>query len=170
MRVIIKRYPLLIDAVMAGLVAIGAKIAAGCGKSTLFGYGLLGVLARLRFQPRMECVSLASPSSDGWTDIVARLGGRDAIAACARDHGAFQRRRGIKSTEDLLRLILAYGPGGRSLRATAAEAAARGIADVSDVALLDRFRNCADWLTVLCGGCWLGAIRRAKPGSRGRFG
>lgn len=98
-------------------------------------------------------------------DIVARLGGDDAIAASARDHGAFRRSRGVKSAVDLLRLILAYGPGGRSLRATAAEAAARGIADVSDVALLDRFRNCADWLTALCET----VLTRRHPPTAGGF-
>jgi hypothetical protein len=111
--------------------------------------GLLGVHARLRFKLWMEYL-LDSSRSEAWMGIVARLGGADAIAASAREYGAFQRSRGVRSAEDLLRLILAYGPGGRSLRVTAAEAAARGIADVSDVALLDRFRNCADWLTALC--------------------
>jgi len=49
-----------------------------------------------------------------------------------------------------LRLILAYGPGGYSLRSLAALAAAHGVADVTDVALLLRFRNTADWLEHLC--------------------
>ena len=98
----------------------------------------------------MQNLSLDSSRSDVWNDIVTRLGGAEAIAASARHHGAFQRAREVKSAEDLLRLILAYGPGGRSLRVTAAEAAAHGIADVSDVALLDRFEHCADWLGALC--------------------
>ena len=110
----------------------------------------LGPVARLRFKLRMENLLLDSPQWDAWTGVVTRLGGSDAIAASARVHGAFQRARGVKSASDLLRLVLAYGPGGRSLRVTAAEAAAHGIADVSDVALLERFRNCADWLTALC--------------------
>src|SRR5271166_5565141 len=102
---------------------------------------------------------LDSLRSDVWTNILMRLGGTEAIDALARRHGAFQRSRGVKSADDLLRLMLAYGPGGRSLRATAAEAAARGIADVSDVALLDRFRRCADWLTALCEA----VLARSKP-------
>lgn len=102
------------------------------------------------------------PQSDAWTGIVARLGGAGALAASARQHGAFQRSRGVKSAEDLLRLMLAYAPGGRSLRVTAAEAAACGIADVSDVALLDRFARCPDWLSALCEGL---LARRAPSGS-----
>jgi Transposase DDE domain len=58
----------------------------------------------------------------------------------------------VKSAEDLLRLILAYGPGGRSLRMTAAEAAARGMSDISDVAWMKRFAGCGAWLTALVEG------------------
>jgi hypothetical protein len=74
----------------------------------------------------MNDLLLESPQSDAWMGIVTRLGGAEAITASARNHGAFQRSRCVKSAEDLLRLILAYGPGGRSLRVTAAEATARG--------------------------------------------
>jgi hypothetical protein len=98
----------------------------------------------------MQDFLIDSPQSDAWRKMLARLGGSDALAASARRHGAFQRAREVKSAEDLLRLALAYGPGGRSLRVTAAEAAARGIAEVSDVALLGRLQRSADWLTALC--------------------
>jgi hypothetical protein len=52
---------------------------------------------------------------------------------------------------DLLRIILAYCLGDRGLRATAAWAAAAGLADVSNPAILYRLRNRGDWLTVLIG-------------------
>lgn len=94
---------------------------------------------------------------DVWAGLVARLGGASALEASAREHGAFRRPRGVRSAEDLLRLILAYGPGGRSLRAMSAEAATFGIAEVSDVALMKRFRGCGDWLTALCEGLLAGA-------------
>ena len=100
----------------------------------------------------MNDFPIDSLQSDAWAGIVARLGGAEALAASALRHGAFRRPRGVKSAADLLRLVLAYGPGGRSLRVTAAEAAACGIADVCDVSLLERFQRCADWLTALCGG------------------
>jgi hypothetical protein len=98
----------------------------------------------------MENFLADSPHGDVFESLFARLGGPAALSESARRHGAFARARGVKSAEDLLRLMLAYGPGGRSLRVTAAEAAACGIADVSDVALLGRFRRCAAWLTALC--------------------
>ena len=84
----------------------------------------------MRFKLRMNDVGIDSPQSDVWQDMVERLGGAEALAASARLHGAFQRSRKIKSAEDLLRLVLAYGPGGRSLRLTAAEAAGCEIADI----------------------------------------
>src|SRR5437899_8832088 len=77
-----------------------------------------------------------------WAGLVARLGGAEALELSAREHGALLRKRGVKSAEDLLRLLLAYGPGGRSLRVTAAEAAARGMSDISDVAWMKRFGQC----------------------------
>lgn len=52
---------------------------------------------------------------------------------------------------DLLRIILAYCLGDRGLRATAAWAAAAGLADVSNPALLYRLRHCGDGLAVLIG-------------------
>jgi hypothetical protein len=54
----------------------------------------------------------------------------------------------------LLRLILAYCLGGRGLRSTAAWAAAIGLADLSNVALLQRLRRSGDWLALLVGKCW----------------
>jgi Transposase DDE domain len=85
-----------------------------------------------------------------WSHIVVRLGGAEALALSAREHGAFMRARGIKSAQDLLRLALMYGPGGHSLRSVAALAAAAGLADVSDVAILDRLIAAANWLEHLC--------------------
>src|SRR5580704_15786907 len=63
-----------------------------------------------------------SPKPETFAALVDRLGGAEAIEALARRHSAFHRARHIKSAADLLRLILAYAPGGRSLRKLAAEA------------------------------------------------
>jgi hypothetical protein len=99
----------------------------------------------------MTDLSLGPSWSAAWADLVVQLGGAEALDASARLYGAFQRAREIKSAVDLLQLVLAYGPGGRSLRMTAAEASLHGIADVSDVSLLERFRRCPAWLMALCG-------------------
>src|SRR5438874_9478486 len=92
----------------------------------------------------------AQLDSREWSHIVVRLGGAEALALSAREHGAFIRARGVKSAQDLLRLALMYGPGGHSLRSVAAIAATAGLADVSDVAILDRLKAAADWLEYLC--------------------
>lgn len=99
---------------------------------------------------------------DFWATSIARLGGAEALERSAREHGALQRKRGVGSAEDLLRLILAYAPGGRSLRQLAAEAAAREISGISDVAWMKRFGGCGPWLMALADG--LLAKSRATAG------
>lgn len=98
----------------------------------------------------MNDMGIDSPHARIGDLLVARLGGAEALEASARLHGAFQRARKIKSAVDLLGLLMSYAPGGRSLRVTAAEAAARDIAELCDVSLLERFQRCGPWLMALC--------------------
>lgn len=77
--------------------------------------------------------------------------GGAALDGSARRFGAFTRPRGVRDASGVLRLCLMYGPGGLSLRALAATAAQLGIADMSDVAVMNRIRGAADWLEALCG-------------------
>lgn len=92
-----------------------------------------------------------SLTNNDWDETVERLGGAALIATLARETKAFIRPRGIASAVDLLRLILAYSLGHVGLRGTAAWAEAVGLASVSDVALLGRFRNTPEWLSRLIG-------------------
>jgi hypothetical protein len=92
----------------------------------------------------------AQLDSDDWSRLVERLGGEAWLASSARVHKAFVRARGIKSAVDVLRLALMYGPLGYSLRSLAATVAMSGLANVSDVAVMDRIRKSADWLQSLC--------------------
>jgi DDE family transposase len=82
----------------------------------------------------------------------------------ARATQAFVRPREIRRPVDLLRLILAYCLGERGLRATAAWAAACGLADVSNPAILYRLRQCGDWLTLLIGQALAAAAPRPSQG------
>ena len=86
-----------------------------------------------------------------WDWTVERLGGVSLITTLARETKAFLRAREIGSAIDLLRLILSYCLGHVGLRGTAAWAEAMGLASVSDVALLGRFRNTTEWLSRLIG-------------------
>jgi Transposase DDE domain len=68
------------------------------------------------------------------------------VEATARSRGAFTRAREIKNAETLLRLALAYGGLGMSLRETCAWAEASGIVSLSDPSLLERLCKAAPWL------------------------
>jgi Transposase DDE domain len=106
------------------------------------------------------------PLTEDWDGTVARLGGAPALAASARQTRAFVRPREVKSAVDLLRLILAYCLGGMGLRATSAWAAAIGVADLSNVALLQRLRQSSDWLEHLVGRLMaerLGPVAEGRP-------
>jgi Transposase DDE domain len=83
---------------------------------------------------------------DHWPEVSARFPANFDVEATARSRGAFTRAREIKSAETLLRLALAYGGLGMSLRETCAWAEAGGIVSLSDPSLLDRLCKAAPWL------------------------
>lgn len=86
-----------------------------------------------------------------WPALLARLSGVLDLDASARTSGALVRRRNVGDAATLLRLALAHGPGGLSLRSAATWAGASGVAELSDVALRRRLRGAADWLGQIAG-------------------
>lgn len=104
-----------------------------------------------------------------WTATLERLGGDAAIAAAARETRAFLRPRQIKTAVDLLRIILAYCLGGMGLRSTSAWAASVGLANLSNVALLGRLRNCQAWMEGLVGTLLAERTGAATQGRRIRL-
>ena len=104
-----------------------------------------------------------------WTTTLNRLGGEAGVAASARETKAFLRPREIKSAADLLRIILAYCLGGMGLRSTSAWAASVGLADLSNVALLQRLRNCETWMQWLVGSLLADGANTAARGRRVRI-
>jgi hypothetical protein len=64
----------------------------------------------------------------------------------ARETQAFQRKRGVPSAAALLRLAFAYAYCGLSLQGTVLWARQAQVAELSDVALLQRLRRAAPWL------------------------
>jgi hypothetical protein len=83
---------------------------------------------------------------DHWPEVSARIPAGFDVEATARARGAFTRVREIKNAETLLRLALAYGGLGMSLRETCAWAEAGGIASLSDPSLLERLCKVGPWL------------------------
>jgi len=87
----------------------------------------------------------------------------------ARLSGAVERLRGFDSVNEVLRVLLMHVGGGYSLRETAGRAQAAGLAEVSDVTLLNRLRQAEGWLQHLCqalleesGVCWRGPQPRRR--------
>lgn len=92
----------------------------------------------------------AFPLEDGgWSEILASVSAVADLSATARETKAHIRGRGVPDAASLLRLAMVYGVSGLSLRSTASWAEMAGVAHLSDVSLLDRFRNSADWLELL---------------------
>ncbi len=83
---------------------------------------------------------------DHWPEVSAQLPASFDLEATARLRGAFTRAREIKNAQTLLRLALAYGGLGMSLRETCAWAEAGGIVSLSDPSLLERLCKAAPWL------------------------
>ena len=80
---------------------------------------------------------------DHWPEVSARLPADFDLEATARSRGAFTRVREIKNAETLLRLALAYGGLGMSLRETCAGLRLAGSLSMSDPSLLDRLCKAA---------------------------
>jgi hypothetical protein len=86
-----------------------------------------------------------------WPYLLSFLPAGVDLEETAYASGALRRKREIRSAETLLRLALAYGVCGMSLREVAAWAQVSKLANISDVALLKRLRSCAPWLGFLLG-------------------
>ncbi len=83
---------------------------------------------------------------DGWPAVQAHLPAGLDLERTARARGAFTRARAVKDAVSLLRLALAYGGCGMSLRETCAWAEAAGLARLSDPSLIERLCKAAPWL------------------------
>jgi hypothetical protein len=136
---------------------------------------------------RNDCETLekikACPSmvGDDWIRMSARI--PVEIETLAREAGALQRKREVKSGLDLLRMVLAYSLCDWTFRLVGAWATIIGLGHLSDVAVYMRLRNALPWLKRII-GAWLlerqqalascvGRVRLidasvvSKPGSRG---
>lgn len=81
----------------------------------------------------------------------------------ARDTKALVRRRGVRSPSDLLRLVLAYVLCDWPLVLVAAWACLQGVANLSDVAVMNRLRAAKRWIGVLV-AAWVSRSRLELAG------
>lgn len=86
----------------------------------------------------------------------------------ARNTGALVRLRGFESINNMLRTLLLHVGCGWSLRETAVQAKLAGIAEVSDVTLLNRLRQSEGWLRRLCEQLWEENGVSLEPALKGR--
>lgn len=124
-------------------------------------------------------------AAEAFTEVLSRLPADLDLDALALQTNALRRRRALACGVDLLQLCLIHGPGGLSLRHTAAWAGLMDIADLSPPGLKYRFDQAADFLGAIVDRLlaakapgaavgWPGRILRladatclTKPGSRG---
>jgi hypothetical protein len=122
-------------------------------------------------------------STDRIPDVLARLPPSLDLDFLARETKAIQRPRKLRSGADLLRLALAWGPGGLSLQEAAAWAGALGLVQFTDEALIVRLHNSVGFLdgiiqallkAVAAVPCWGGRVLRiadstslCSPASKG---
>ena len=127
----------------------------------------------------------ASTFVDNWSDLIARILGDLDLDKLAFSTRALRRKRGVPDALALLRLALARGPGGLSLRDAAAWAHLAQVAKLTDASLNDRLHQSCEFLAAVAAamlqaktpGCcfrWPGRVLRisdgscvSKPGSKG---
>ena len=86
------------------------------------------------------------PPIDHFPAFLARIPSHIDLEALARQTKAFQRPRGVRSGTDLLRLALAWGPGGYSMQRVAAWAGETNIATLTEDALIQRLHAAGAFL------------------------
>lgn len=114
------------------------------------------------------------PAIDHFPALLARIPSHIDLEALARQAGSFQRPRGVRSGTDLLRLALAWGPGGYSMQRVAAWAGERGIATLTHDALIQRLHRAVPYLQAVVrqllkpvepSPCWHGRVLRVSDGT-----
>ncbi len=91
----------------------------------------------------------ASVLGDQFSDLLARLPAGLNLDHLALETKAIQRKREVVDGASLLRIPLARGPGGLSLRQTTAWASMLGIADLSNPGVKYRLNQATEFLAVL---------------------
>jgi Transposase DDE domain len=93
-----------------------------------------------------KMLEASPPPIDHFPAFLARIPSHIDLEALARQAKAFQRPRGVRSATDLLRLALAWGPGGYSMQRVAAWAGESNIATLTEDALVQRLHAAGPFL------------------------
>src|ERR1019366_6557046 len=93
--------------------------------------------------------NVASVLTDQFSDLLKRLPAGLDLDRLALETKAIQRKRALGDGASLLRIALARGPGGLSLRQTAAWASLLGIANLSNPAVKYRLDQADDFLAAV---------------------
>src|SRR3954469_19635429 len=101
----------------------------------------------------------ASVLTDRFAEVLARLPADLDLDDLAMESKAIQRRGEGVDGAALLRIALARGPGGLSLRQTAAWASMQGIAELSNPGVKYRLDQATEFLAAVVDGC----LRRNSP-------
>jgi hypothetical protein len=88
----------------------------------------------------------------------------------ARSLGALRRCRGVSDAESLLRVLLIHLAEGCSLRETSVRVRRGNIAQLSDVAIMDRLRLSGEWFRWMNTQLMKSLVRRAPQSVYGRHG
>lgn len=105
-----------------------------------------------------ESIRLWSWSSI-WSDLVAACD----VSGLARSTGALRRGRKIADPEDLLRTVLLWAVGGKSLNQTLLTRAELGGAAMSKQSLQERLAGCGQWLEAIVAALLGGERQEAGP-------
>jgi hypothetical protein len=91
---------------------------------------------------------MGTAADENWPVLLSLLPAE--WAEMAAQSGAVERLRGFASIEAVLRTLLLHVGRGYSLRETAVQARLAGLAEVSDVTVLNRLRQAEAWWQELC--------------------
>jgi len=91
---------------------------------------------------------MVNVTDENWRVLLSLL--PDNWESLAAETKAVERLRGFGSAESVLRTLLLHVGKGYSLRETAVLARQSGLADVSDVTILNRLRQAESWWKLLC--------------------
>jgi lambda repressor-like predicted transcriptional regulator len=106
---------------------------------------------------------------DDWSGLLARLTSSIDLDALAKETRALVRRRGVPDAASLLRLALARGPGGMSLREAAGWAHLAGVAQLTDASLNDRLHQSCDFLAAIVANLLKKKVGGVLPRWPGRY-